>query len=147
MNIWNDICCLRLMYCVKYEPFCFITFFHFLRNLIISSFQNCCCLLAKYFSRYVFISLQIGIVYGKNFWMTGTSNSRIQQDLRSTKDTIKHLNQTINATCDFALSWWKTTPHRFANSGHFSAMGIFNLLNWLQYLVELMEFLEKETYI
>lgn len=45
---------------------------------------------------------------------------------------------TVDAICNFALSWWKTTPRRFANFNRSSAIATFNLLSWLQYLAELV---------
>ena len=85
--------------------------------------------------------LRIGTVYhGENFLITKTSNSWIKQDLKNTEDAIEHSNQTnsfsltINATYDFALSWW---PRWFADWFVF-LLAFFNLSNWLQYFTELM---------
>ena len=66
-------------------------------SLIIPFFQNCWGLFAKYFSRFLF-RLRIGAIYHeKNFLITGTSNNRIEQDLKSTEDTIECPNQTVTA--------------------------------------------------
>ena len=139
----HNICCLRLIYCVIYIiyiSFCFITFFHLSRSLIIPFFQNCWDLFVKYFSRCIFFHLQFGAIYHKKiFLITGTNNNQIKQDLGSTEDTIEYFNQTItifflHSIGGFALSW----SRRFANSGHFSTMAVFNLSSWLQYFLKLM---------
>ena len=92
----HNICCLRLIYCVIYIiyiPFCFITFFHLSRSLIIPFFQNCWDLFVKYFSRCVFF--RFGAIYHeKNFFITGTNNW-IEQDLGSTEGAIECPNQTV----------------------------------------------------
>lgn len=53
---WIHDICLRIIYCIIYQPFRSIIFFHLSENLIIPFFQNCCGLFAKYCLRYLFIS-------------------------------------------------------------------------------------------
>ena len=63
----HDICRLRLIYCVTYEPFYSITFFHLSKSIHYFLFPKLG-LFAKYSSRCVFISF-IGIVfYGKKLF-------------------------------------------------------------------------------
>ena len=143
--IWNEymiFICLRLIYCIIYEPFCSIIFFHLSGSLIILFFQNCWDLFAKYYSRYLFYFIYglESFIMKRIFLITGTSNNRIEQDLENTEDAIKCLNQTIRA---FLLqSMQHVVLHRNGLIGLsilaiFSAITFFNLSS-LQYFPKLM---------
>ena len=144
--IWNEyiICCLKLIYCVIYKQFCSITFFHLSESLISPLFK----IIEVYLqntSRDTFLfRLWIEIVYhGRNFLMS--NNNRIEQNQENTEENVvERSNQTVTAFLlqpmhtRFCMSWWKTMPRRFANSGRFFSIAVLNLSSWLQYLTELM---------
>jgi len=48
------------------------------------------------------------------------------------------------AVCGLALSWWKTTPFLFANSGRYSATARFKFSNWAQYILALIVWPRKQ---
>jgi len=57
---------------------------------------------------------------------------------KTSQSSVNNFYWVCRDVCDIALSWWKTTPLRFTNSGRFSWIAAFNLSSWLQYTSELI---------
>ena len=89
--------CLRLIYCIIYEPFCSIIFFHLLGNLL-CPFSKIIKIYLQNILRSAFLfRLQIGMVYhGENFLITVTNNTQIEQDLGSIEYAVEHSESNCN---------------------------------------------------
>ena len=55
---------------------------------------------------------------------------------RTSQPSSNNFCRVIKDTWGRALSWWNTTPFRFAISGRFCSIAVFNSSNWKQYLSE-----------
>jgi len=121
-------------------------FLHLSGNLKIPSFQNLSGFSVKNFSKWFFTSTKELKLFplrefcnDRNRWKSESARERLVNMV----DGIEHPQPSSNNFCRVikntwgrALSSWNTTPFRFAISGRFCSIAIFNSSNWEQYFSE-----------